>query len=90
MSEGTPDQPATPQARRVEDTAAGCRDRAAASLEAAAAMDTVNGKTRMEASAATWTSRADLLQRLEHLHEARKTAGAIDSAEPAGARPDAG
>ncbi|MBA2770992.1 MAG: hypothetical protein H0U34_03095 [Sphingomonas sp.] len=64
---------ATPHMRRVEDTSAGCRDRAAASLIAAAAMDTVNGKSRLEASAATWTTRADLLERLEQLHEARRT-----------------
>lgn len=83
MSEDTPDQPATPQARRVEDTAAGCRDRAAASLEAAAAMDTVNGKTRLEASAATWTSRADLLQRLEHLHESRRASASTDESPAA-------
>ncbi len=78
-----------PQSRRVEDTAAGCRDRAAASLAEAAGMDTVNGKTRLEASAATWTSRADLLQRLEHLHEARRTAASLDVDVP-GDQPLAG
>jgi hypothetical protein len=58
--------------RKVEDTSSGCRDRASASLVAAAAMDTANGQSRMEASAAAWSSRADLLLRVEQLHEQRR------------------
>ena len=70
--------PAPPATRRLEDTSAGCRERAAASLVSAAGMDTANGKTRLEASAATWTSRADLLQRLERLNKTRNGSSSLD------------
>lgn len=66
--------------KKAEDTSAGCRGRAAESMVAAAAMDTVNGRVRMEASAATWTARADLLKRLELKVEARETA-VLDGSE---------
>ena len=61
-------------ARRSEGTSLGCRDRASASLVAAAAMDTANGRSRQEASAATWTVRADMLERLEQRQQARESA----------------
>ena len=54
------------------DTAIGCRNRAAADLLAAAAMPIGNGRLRMEASAASWTARAELLQRDEDDFEAQR------------------
>jgi hypothetical protein len=54
------------------DTAAGCRDRAAADLIASAAMAPGNGRQRMEASSASWAARAELLQRDEDEFEARR------------------
>ena len=57
------------------DTAAGCRDRAAADLLASTAMATRNGQQRLEASAASWTARAELLQQDEDDFEARRKLG---------------
>lgn len=54
------------------DTAIGCRDRAAADLLASAAMPKGNGRLRMEASAASWAARAELLQRDEDDFEAQR------------------
>lgn len=51
--------------KQLADTVIGCRSRASADLVAAAAMTTKNGQLRMEASSASWTARADLLQRME-------------------------
>lgn len=48
-----------------QDTAAGCRARAAADLAAAATMDTANGRLKFEHSASTWSTRGELLARLE-------------------------
>jgi hypothetical protein len=59
--------------KQPADTAAGCRDRAAADLLAAATMTTRNGQLRMESSAACWSARADLLQRMDDgFHAQRK------------------
>jgi hypothetical protein len=57
--------------RRAEDTAAGCRTLAAASLASAALAALPNGRSRFEHSAAVWTQRADLLTRVEAGHAAR-------------------
>lgn len=65
-----------PLNREQRDTAAGCRDRASADLLEAATMATVNARARMESSAANWTLRAELLDRLEASFEARKAAAA--------------
>jgi hypothetical protein len=54
-----------PHRRQPRDTVAGCRDAAASDLVQAAAMDTANGRLRFEHSAASWTARGDLLQRLD-------------------------
>src|SRR5687767_11615389 len=51
--------------RSTRDTVAGCRASAGADLLQAASMDTVNGRLRFEHSAASWTARGDLLQRLD-------------------------
>lgn len=61
--------------RRAEDTALGCRDLADRGLAEAAMMDTVNGRARLEASAAVWLVRAQLLDRVESSEQARLTAG---------------
>lgn len=67
--------PAGPLARgakRVEDTITGCRNRAEADLLAAVTVATANERIRFETSAASWVARADMLQRLDDNHEARK------------------
>ncbi|MDQ3247201.1 MAG: hypothetical protein M3Q52_10005 [Pseudomonadota bacterium] len=61
--------------RRAEDTALGCRNLADRGLAEAAMMDTVNGRARLEASAAVWLVRAQLLDRVESSEQARLTAG---------------
>jgi hypothetical protein len=60
--------------KQPADTVAGCRDRAAADLLAAAVMSTRNEQLRMEASSASWGARADLLQRMDDTFEARMKA----------------
>lgn len=83
-----PDSAPAPQARKLplerrpEDTAVGCHGRAEQSMVAAAAMDTVNGRQRMETSAATWTARAELLGRLEAKQAAREDAAATQEGLP--------
>ena len=57
--------------RRSEDTEEGCRASAAADLARAAAMDTSQGRWRLEHSAASWTKRADLIKQREAGHQAR-------------------
>ncbi len=64
--------------RQPQDTEAGCRERAAASLAQAETMDTAHGRDRMELSAASWTTRADLLQRLDESSEARRNSTAAE------------
>lgn len=76
--------PATPGAAAGEggpaggprETADGCRERAAADLVASAAMITANQRVRLETSAASWTSRAAILQRVEDGAERRAHATA--------------
>jgi hypothetical protein len=62
--------------RRDEDTAAGCRAKAAADLARAGVPGTDPMRWRMEHSAAAWTARADLLERQEKAFEARMTGAA--------------
>ncbi len=67
--------PARPLARTLkqpQDTVAGCRDRAAADLLASVVLLTANERRRLETSAASWSARADMLQRLDDNHSARK------------------
>lgn len=68
------------------DTATGCRDRASADLLQALAASTANGRRVLESSAASWTTRAQLLQRIETGIEARRdaadAAGAADADPP--------
>jgi len=58
--------------RRDEDTASGCRAKAAADLGRAAAMGADPMRWRMEHSAAAWRARADALERDEKAFEVRK------------------
>jgi len=60
-----------PREKDARDTALGCRDRAAADQLEADSMDTAHGRERLEHSAASWASRAQLLQRLEDKAGAR-------------------
>lgn len=75
-------QPPHEHLHRSEATALGCRDRAAASLVAASAMDTANGRSRQEASAATWAARADMIDKLEQRQHARELASAAGLLDP--------
>ena len=61
--------------RDQRDTAEGCRELAAADLLKAAPMLIANERARMEASAASWTARAELLARLEASFAARQARG---------------
>ena len=74
--------PLLPLNREQRDTAAGCRERASADLLEAATMATVNARAKMESSAANWTLRAELLDRLETSFEARKAAASVGDEEP--------
>ncbi|MDT9600496.1 hypothetical protein [Sphingosinicella rhizophila] len=69
---------ATPRRKQSQDTVAGCEERAAANLAEAATNLTANGRRRLEMSAAAWTERASLLQRIHNSFEKRK---ALDAAE---------
>ena len=60
--------------KAVQDTAAGCRDFAAADLARASLMDTANGRRRLEHSAMSWTSRALMIERLDDSFLARQAA----------------
>jgi hypothetical protein len=58
--------------RRAEDTVAGCHSLAAADIARASLMDTINGRRRLEASASSWTMRAQLIQRQDDGSEAQR------------------
>ena len=60
--------------KRHEDTAAGCRANAAADLGRARAPGGDFMRMRLERSAAVWSERADLLERIEKSFEARTRA----------------
>ena len=68
-----------PRARDARDTAAGCRDKASADLLQSLAASTANGRRVLETSAASWTARAELLQRIETGIESRLHAPAPDA-----------
>jgi len=53
------------RAKAPHDTVVGCRGRAEADLLASVAMLTANERVRLETSAASWTARANLLQRMD-------------------------
>lgn len=73
--------------KQPQDTVAGCRDRAEADQLASVVVATANERVRLETSAASWSARANMLQRLDDNHEARKaqvaaTASSDDKASP--------
>lgn len=71
--------------KQPSDTAEGCRENARGDTARAATMSNSNAKQKYEHSAASWTARADLLQRLDDSHEARLAAGAaFDPSRPSG------
>jgi len=72
MTDPTPPS-SDPRTKDSRDTAEGCRDRASADLAQAGTMNTANGRQVLEKSAASWTTRAELLQRIESGIEARRT-----------------
>lgn len=78
---------AQPVRRMPEDTAIGCRARAAADLLESVSMTTANQRLRMESSAANWTLRADLLHRLEQSSGLRKEKAEAARKEQAGDLP---
>jgi hypothetical protein len=51
--------------RTKRETSANCRERAAADLLSSVAMLNAHQRARMETSAAMWTQRAEMLQRVE-------------------------
>lgn len=60
--------------KREEDTAAGCRAKAAADLVRAEALGADRMRWRMEHSAAAWTARAVTLEMIERKGNARREA----------------
>jgi hypothetical protein len=54
-----------PLLKERRDTAGGCRDRATADLLEAVTMATAHSRQMLERSAASWTKRAELLQRMD-------------------------
>ena len=68
-------------AQMKRDTSLLCRERAAADLLKSAAMINANQRTRLETSAASWTLRANVLQRVEDSF-ARKLAEAAKGDQP--------
>ncbi len=60
--------------KAVQDTAAGCREQAAADLLRASLMETANGRRRLESSASSWMSRAQMLQDLDDSAAVRQAA----------------
>lgn len=82
--------PARPQARTLkqpQDTVAGCRGRAEADLLASVVLLTANERIRLETSAASWSARADMLQRLDDNQAARKAKAARDASGETEASP---
>ncbi|MFN3725657.1 MAG: hypothetical protein ACK4SZ_05055 [Allosphingosinicella sp.] len=57
--------------RQPHDTPTGCRDQARGSAALAEASANPNVRAKYVQSAATWTARADMLQRLDDSHAAR-------------------
>lgn len=66
ISKGSTLNPAPgPLLMRHQDTAEGCRDRASADLLEAVTMATEHSRQMLERSSASWSKRAEMLQRVE-------------------------
>jgi hypothetical protein len=63
--------------KRDEDTAAGCRSKAAADLVRAEALGLDRMRWRMEHSAAAWTARAEILEMIERKAGTRRAAARL-------------
>ena len=62
--------------KQVRDTVDGCRANARFDIAQAANMTSGNARLKYEHSAASWTERADLLQRIDDIHSRRLGAAA--------------
>ena len=60
-----PDPAGRKTEKELRDTAAGCRERASSDLVKALATSTLNGRQVLETSAASWTKRGEMLERIE-------------------------
>lgn len=67
-----PRQSAIRTKKAAQDTAAGCREFAAADLARAALANTENGRRRLETSAVSWASRAHMIQGQDDNFDARR------------------
>jgi hypothetical protein len=78
--------------KAAQDTAAGCRDFAAADVARASLMDTANGRRRLETSARNWGTRADMIQGLDDRSFARHAIARAEweAEEPGRNRPKLG
>lgn len=70
-----------PLLKQRHDTAEGCRDRAAADLLEAVTMMTARSRQMLERSAASWNTRAEVLQRMEAGMKTRFNACELTAAE---------
>lgn len=68
---------ASARAPKRKDTSATCRERATADLLKSVAVITANERRSLERSAASWGSRARLLDRLEETERARGQAASL-------------
>jgi hypothetical protein len=73
--------PGAPMEKSGRDTAEGCRERAALNEQHAGLADTENGRRVLERSAASWTTRSFMLERLENGMEARRVAPRLTHSE---------
>ena len=76
-----PERVAARTKKAAQDTAAGCREFAAADLARASLMDTENGRRRLETSSLSWSHRALLIQRLDDSYEARRVVATAEWAD---------
>ncbi len=82
MSKGSTLNPSPgPLLKQRRDTAEGCRDRATAFLLESVTMVSGHNRRTLEKTAAAWTTRAELLQRLEERVEIRLAAVELTAAE---------
>ena len=61
--------------KQRQNSGEGCRQLAQGSLDEAALSTVPNLRHRLEHSAATWTARAEMLERLDRKRDARLTSG---------------
>ena len=69
--------------KQLQNSSGGCRQLAQGSLDEAALSTVPNLRHRLEHSAATWTARADMLERLDRKRDARLASGGAAAAPEA-------